>query len=178
MSLLIWSHFDISWNSDTAFSLFSLNHFFDFTGHEFVAITYHMPTACEVCTKPLWHVFKPPAAFECRRYVQNGYINKLPGNLFENNFFGWIFHFRCRNKVHKEHIDNNDLMVPCKLHHDPHSAREMLLLATSNEEQKSWVNRLSKRIQKSGYKANSLNNNNTGNDGNKISTRWSDRIWI
>lgn len=79
--------------------------------------------------------------------------------------------FRCRNKIHKEHVDNNDLMAPCKLHHDPHSAREMLLLATSNEDQKSWVNRLSKRIQKSGYKANSLNNNNTGIDGNKISSR-------
>ncbi|XP_055298419.1 rho-associated protein kinase 1 [Sitodiplosis mosellana] len=113
-----------------------------FKGHEFVPITYHMPTACEVCPRPLWHVFKPPAAYECKR---------------------------CRNKIHKEHVDNNDLMAPCKLHHDPHSAREMLLLATSNEDQKSWVNRLSKRIQKSGYKANSLNNNNT--DGNKISSR-------
>lgn len=37
-------------------------------GHEFVHITYHMPTACEVCPKPLWHMFKPPAAYECKRY--------------------------------------------------------------------------------------------------------------
>lgn len=28
-----------------------------------------MPTACEVCPKPLWHMFKPPAAYECKRYV-------------------------------------------------------------------------------------------------------------
>lgn len=82
-----------------------------------------------------------------------------------------LFH-RCRNKIHKEHVDNNDPLAPCKLHHDPHSAREMLLLASSNEDQKGWVNRLSKRIQKCGYKANSLSNSNsTGIDVNKISSR-------
>lgn len=36
-------------------------------GHEFVPLNYHMPTACEVCPRPLWHVFKPPAAYECKR---------------------------------------------------------------------------------------------------------------
>lgn len=36
-------------------------------GHEFLLISYHMPTNCEVCTKPLWHMFKPPPALECRR---------------------------------------------------------------------------------------------------------------
>uniref|UniRef100_A0A1I8Q3E3 Rho-associated protein kinase let-502 n=1 Tax=Stomoxys calcitrans TaxID=35570 RepID=A0A1I8Q3E3_STOCA len=112
-------------------------------GHEFVHITYHMPTACEVCPKPLWHMFKPPAAYECKR---------------------------CRNKIHKEHVDNNDPLAPCKLHHDPHSAREMLLLATTPDEQNLWVSRLSKRIQKCGYKANSSSNNNSNNsDGSKIS---------
>ncbi|XP_073833480.1 rho associated coiled-coil containing protein kinase isoform X3 [Musca autumnalis] len=112
-------------------------------GHEFVHITYHMPTACEVCPKPLWHMFKPPAAYECKR---------------------------CRNKIHKEHVDNNDPLAPCKLHHDPHSAREMLLLASTPDEQNLWVSRLSKRIQKCGYKANSSSNNNSNNsDGSKIS---------
>ncbi|XP_054086849.1 rho-associated protein kinase 1 isoform X1 [Zeugodacus cucurbitae] len=114
-----------------------------YKGHEFVHITYHMPTACEVCTKPLWHMFKPPAAYECKR---------------------------CRNKIHKEHVDNNDLLVPCKLHHDPHTAKEMLLLAGTPDEQHLWVTRLSKRIQKFGYKANSSSNNNSGGgDGSKIS---------
>ncbi|XP_037936362.1 rho-associated protein kinase 1 isoform X2 [Teleopsis dalmanni] len=116
-------------------------------GHEFVHINYHMPTACEVCPKPLWHMFKPPAAYECKR---------------------------CRNKIHKEHVDNNDPLAPCKLHHDPHSAREMLLLASTPEEQNAWVTRLSKRIQKSGYKANSSNNNSSG-DGSKISPSQSTR---
>lgn len=87
-----------------------------------------------------------------------------------------MFLFRCRNKIHKEHVDNNDPLAPCKLHHDPHSAREMLLLASTPDEQSSWVTRLSKRIQKCGYKANSSSNNNStttiGNDGSKISPRW------
>lgn len=117
-------------------------------GHEFVHITYHMPTACEVCPKPLWHMFKPPAAYECKR---------------------------CRNKIHKEHVDNNDPLAPCKLHHDPLSAREMLLLAVTPDEQHLWVTRLSKRIQKCGYKANSSTNNNCSGDGSKISPSQSTR---
>lgn len=36
-------------------------------GHEFLMISYHMPTTCEVCPKPLWHMFRPPPALECRR---------------------------------------------------------------------------------------------------------------
>ncbi|KRK06473.1 rho-associated protein kinase 1 isoform X4 [Drosophila yakuba] len=111
-------------------------------GHEFVHITYHMPTACEVCPKPLWHMFKPPAAYECKR---------------------------CRNKIHKEHVDKHDPLAPCKLNHDPRSARDMLLLAATPEEQSQWVARLLKRIQKSGYKPTSSNNNST--DGSKISPR-------
>lgn len=38
-----------------------------FKGHEFVQINFHMPTTCEVCPKPLWHVFRPPAAYDCKR---------------------------------------------------------------------------------------------------------------
>ena len=36
-------------------------------GHEFVAISFHMPASCELCTKPLWAPFRPPPAVECRR---------------------------------------------------------------------------------------------------------------
>lgn len=36
-------------------------------GHEFVAISFHMPASCEMCTKPLWAPFRPPPAVECRR---------------------------------------------------------------------------------------------------------------
>ncbi len=37
--------------------------------------------------------------------------------------------------------------------YDPTTAKEMLLMAPSVEEQQFWVSRLLKRIQKSGYKA-------------------------
>lgn len=52
----------------------------------------------------------------------------------------------------------------------------MLLLATSSDDQNRWVSRLSKRIQKCGYKANSNNNSSGGSlqsgpDGSKISPR-------
>ncbi|XP_059487935.1 rho-associated protein kinase 2 [Neocloeon triangulifer] len=98
-------------------------------GHEFLQISFHMPTNCEVCPKPLWHMFRPPPALECRR---------------------------CRIKVHKEHIEHKgEGVAPCKVHYDPNSAKELLVLASSNEDQKQWVTRLSKKIQKCGYKANS-----------------------
>ncbi|KAK7574295.1 hypothetical protein V9T40_011486 [Parthenolecanium corni] len=98
-------------------------------GHEFLQMFYHMPTTCEICPKPLWQMFRPPPALECRR---------------------------CRIKLHKEHIDRKeDVIAPCKLHYDPNFAKELLLLAPSVEDQKVWVQRLSKKIQKSGYKAKS-----------------------
>jgi len=46
-------------------------------GHEFVQISFHMPTNCEVCPKPLSNVFRPPPALECRsmlnhlKYISN-----------------------------------------------------------------------------------------------------------
>ena len=36
-------------------------------GHEFVAISYHMPASCDLCSKPLWAPFRPPPALECKR---------------------------------------------------------------------------------------------------------------
>ncbi|XP_046412963.1 rho-associated, coiled-coil containing protein kinase 2 isoform X1 [Neodiprion pinetum] len=114
-------------------------------GHEFISITYHMPTTCEVCTKPLWHMFRPPPAQECRR---------------------------CRIKVHKEHLEKKeDAIAPCKLHYDPNSARELLVLAGSPDDQKYWVTRLSRRIQKCGYKANS----HVDGTGQRVSPRESTR---
>ncbi|CAL8142817.1 unnamed protein product [Orchesella dallaii] len=94
-------------------------------GHELVAISFHMPTTCEVCPKPLWHMFRPPPALECRR---------------------------CRVKIHKEHY-GEEVMAPCKVQYDPNTAKELLLLAPHEDEQKQWVSRLSKKIQKGGYKA-------------------------
>lgn len=44
-------------------------------GHELVAISFHMPTPCEACSKPLWHMFRPPPALECRRCRIKGIYN-------------------------------------------------------------------------------------------------------
>uniref|UniRef100_A0A672T0L2 non-specific serine/threonine protein kinase n=1 Tax=Sinocyclocheilus grahami TaxID=75366 RepID=A0A672T0L2_SINGR len=91
-------------------------------GHEFIPTLYHFPSNCEACSKPLWHVFKPPPALECRR---------------------------CHVKCHKDHLDKKeDVITPCKVNYDVTSARDMLLLALSQDEQKKWIGHLGKKIPK------------------------------
>ncbi|KAI4803853.1 hypothetical protein KUCAC02_025501 [Chaenocephalus aceratus] len=91
-------------------------------GHEFIPTLYHFPTNCEACTKPLWNMFKPPPALECRR---------------------------CHIKCHKDHMDKKEeIIAPCKVHCDVSSAKNMLLLALTQEEQQKWVSRLVKKIPK------------------------------
>lgn len=95
-------------------------------------ISFHMPASCDGCTKQLWAPFRPPPAVECRR---------------------------CRAKFHREHVVSNNQpgsgegIPPCKINYDPTTAKDMLLMAPSPEEQQVWVSRLLKKIQKSGYKA-------------------------
>ncbi|XP_077408681.1 rho-associated protein kinase 2-like isoform X1 [Vanacampus margaritifer] len=89
-------------------------------GHEFILTLYHFPSSCEACTRPLWHVFKPPPALECRR---------------------------CHTKCHKDHLDRmEEVIVPCKVNYDMSTAKELLLLTGSREEQQRWVSHLLKRI--------------------------------
>ncbi|KAL7984368.1 hypothetical protein Chor_002938, partial [Crotalus horridus] len=96
--------------------------FLNHKGHEFVPTLYHFPANCEACAKPLWHVFKPPPAVECRR---------------------------CHVKCHKDHLDKKEeLIAPCKVSYDVTSARDMLLLASCQEDQKKWVSHLIKKIPK------------------------------
>uniref|UniRef100_A0A8C5B3N6 non-specific serine/threonine protein kinase n=1 Tax=Gadus morhua TaxID=8049 RepID=A0A8C5B3N6_GADMO len=91
-------------------------------GHEFIPTLYHFPSNCEACPKPLWHVFKPPQALECRR---------------------------CHVKCHKDHLDKKeDVIAPCKVNYDVTSARDMLLLALTQDEQKKWIGHLGKKIPK------------------------------
>eukprot|EP00794_Sanderia_malayensis_P004834 gene4834-5466_t len=90
----------------------------DYLGHQFYVMHYHMPTNCEVCPKPLWNMFKPPTALECRR---------------------------CHIKCHKDHVDREeDCISTCKV--DLTTAKELLVLATTPEEQKQWVTSLSHKI--------------------------------
>uniref|UniRef100_A0A671LKN9 Rho-associated protein kinase 2 n=1 Tax=Sinocyclocheilus anshuiensis TaxID=1608454 RepID=A0A671LKN9_9TELE len=91
-------------------------------GHEFIPTLYHFPTNCEACTKPLWNMFKPPPALECRR---------------------------CHIKCHKDHMDKKEeVIAPCKVNYDVSTAKNLLLLALSQEEQQKWVSRLVKKIPK------------------------------
>nr|XP_025034995.1 rho-associated protein kinase 2 isoform X1 [Pelodiscus sinensis] len=91
-------------------------------GHEFIPTLYHFPTNCEACMKPLWHMFKPPPALECRR---------------------------CHIKCHKDHMDKKEeIIAPCKVYYDISTAKNLLLLANSMEEQQKWVSRLVKKIPK------------------------------
>ncbi|KAK2896873.1 hypothetical protein Q8A67_011361 [Cirrhinus molitorella] len=91
-------------------------------GHEFIPTLYHFPTNCEACTKPLWNMFKPPPALECRR---------------------------CHIKCHKDHMDKKEeIIAPCRVNYDVSTAKNLLLLATSQEDQQKWVSRLMKKIPK------------------------------
>ncbi|CAB1439868.1 unnamed protein product [Pleuronectes platessa] len=106
-------------------------------GHEFIPTLYHFPTNCEACTKPLWNMFKPPPALECRR---------------------------CHIKCHKDHMDKKEeIIAPCKgriytqiifekipllSNYDVSTAKNLLLLAVTQEEQQKWVSRLVKKIPK------------------------------
>ncbi|CAN9507867.1 unnamed protein product [Ophioblennius macclurei] len=93
-----------------------LNH----KGHEFIVTLYHFPSGCEFCTRPLWHMFKPPPALECRR---------------------------CHTKCHKDHLDRKEEgITPCKVNYDMSTAKDLLLLTGSPEEQQRWVSHLLKRI--------------------------------
>ncbi|XP_076872446.1 rho-associated protein kinase 2-like isoform X2 [Brachyhypopomus gauderio] len=89
-------------------------------GHELVPTLYHFPSSCEACARPLWNVFKPPPALECRR---------------------------CHVKCHKDHLDRREeVLAPCRVNYDLSTAKELLLLASSTVEQQRWVGRLLKRI--------------------------------
>lgn len=92
----------------------------DYMGHQFIPMHYHMPTNCDSCSKPLWHMFKPPAAVECRR---------------------------CHMKCHKDHVDREEACITtCNLNMALISAKELLVLAQTADEQKQWVLYLSKKI--------------------------------
>ncbi|CAG0881848.1 unnamed protein product [Darwinula stevensoni] len=107
-------------------------------GHELVQISFHYPTPCEACAKPMWHMFRPPPALECRR---------------------------CRVKLHKEHLDKKEeVLAPCKVNYDSNTAKELLLMATSVEETQQWVSKLEKKVQKGGFKANKESRDRSGSD--------------
>ncbi|XP_052256843.1 rho-associated protein kinase 2-like [Dreissena polymorpha] len=97
----------------------------DHKGHEFIDLHFRTPTTCDSCNKPMWHMLHPPNAMECRR---------------------------CHFRVHKDHFDKKEEFVGyCKVNFDQNiQAKELLLLADTSEDQKTWVMHLSKKISKKG----------------------------
>ncbi|KRY36697.1 putative protein kinase domain protein [Trichinella spiralis] len=90
-------------------------------GHDFIAISFHSPTSCDICSKQLWNVLKPPPALECKR---------------------------CHVKIHKDHLEKHDRDVaPCRVNYDPMLARDLLLMVSSADECKVWVNRIRKCME-------------------------------
>ncbi|KAI3364237.1 hypothetical protein L3Q82_011039 [Scortum barcoo] len=95
-------------------------------GHEFILTLYHFPSSCEACTRPLWHVFKPPPALECHRFTVTPRSTKTT----------WT-------KRRKLLCPANVSML---INYDMSTAKELLLLTNSQEEQQRWVSHLLKRI--------------------------------
>ncbi len=63
-------------------------------------------------------------------------------------------------KIHKEHLDNarankqgEKQIAPCKVYYDANAAKELLLLASSIENQQQWISCLRKKIEQGGYAA-------------------------
>ncbi|KAJ8033656.1 Rho-associated protein kinase 2 [Holothuria leucospilota] len=92
-----------------------------YKNHEFVVVHFHMPTSCESCNKSLGALVRPPPSLECRL---------------------------CHLKVHKEHHDKNEeFCPPCKVNIDINTAKDMLLMAPSAEEQQKWIAHLANQIR-------------------------------
>ncbi|CAF4771522.1 unnamed protein product, partial [Rotaria sp. Silwood1] len=95
----------------------------EYKGHSFVVVAYRMPTQCETCNRPCYNVFSPPPCLECTR---------------------------CHVRCHKQHYDDREeFMLPCRVN-DKLSVKELLVMCASENEQKQWITKLSKKIPKRG----------------------------
>lgn len=83
--------------------------------HCLVNIQYHMPATCDVCGKGLWGFIKSSYAMECKNC-----------------------HFKC----HREHAQEPKSIPLCRDYENRRMAKEILLMACSPQEQKSWIDML------------------------------------
>lgn len=104
-------------------------------GHHFVIVTYRMRTECEVCNQPCYHLISPPPCLQCTR---------------------------CRVRCHKQHYDDKEFIQPCRgrlpeepngaqssaslLVFDASTAKELLVMCSSENEQKRWIATLSPKV--------------------------------
>lgn len=75
-------------------------------------------------------------------------------------------------KIHAEHINEGEGVAACKLHAD--RARELLLLAPAAPDQRRWVARLARRVQRYGYRAA----HHPNHDLTKLSPRYRSPVYI
>ncbi|CAF1430443.1 unnamed protein product [Adineta ricciae] len=87
-------------------------------GHHFVIVTYRMRTECEVCNHPCYNLLSPPPCLQCTQ---------------------------CRVRCHKQHYDDGDFIQPCRVY-DTSTAKELLVMCSSENEQKRWIAKLSAKI--------------------------------
>uniref|UniRef100_A0A5F8G2A2 Rho-associated protein kinase 1 n=1 Tax=Monodelphis domestica TaxID=13616 RepID=A0A5F8G2A2_MONDO len=98
---------------------------------------------------------------ECRKDLEMEPVQQAEKTNFQNHkgheFIPTLYHFpanceACAKPLwhcHRDHLDKKeDLISPCKVSYDVTSARDMLLLACSQDEQKKWVTHLVKKIPK------------------------------
>ncbi|CAF3786859.1 unnamed protein product [Rotaria sp. Silwood1] len=90
----------------------------EYKGHNFVVVTYRMRTECEVCNHPCYNLISPPPCLQCTR---------------------------CRVRCHKQHYDDGEFIQPCRVY-DTLTVKELLVMCTSEKEQKQWITKLSKKI--------------------------------
>lgn len=96
-----------------------------YKGHDFMPITFRMPTTCDSCNKAVWHVIHPPPALECTR---------------------------CHLKVHRDHYTREEEFIgSCKVNSNSQEVKELIVLANTNDEQKQWVQKLSHQVGKRGF---------------------------
>ncbi|KAE9554409.1 hypothetical protein FO519_002401 [Halicephalobus sp. NKZ332] len=84
--------------------------------HDFVEVSYHMPTNCDLCKRQMNGLFRAVSALECRK---------------------------CHQKYHREHLDKNEI-PPCKCAFE--SASELYIMTDSEDHAKSYYQTLNTLI--------------------------------
>ncbi|KHJ44100.1 phorbol esters/diacylglycerol binding domain protein [Trichuris suis] len=115
-------------------------------GHDFIAISFHSPTSCDICSKQLWNVLKPPPALECKSTTID----------------------RCHVKIHKDHLEKHDKDVaPCRVNYDPMLARDLLVMVSSADDCKVWVSRLRRCLENCRKSSDAKTSRSSGSSSHK-----------
>uniref|UniRef100_A0A914Z121 Phorbol-ester/DAG-type domain-containing protein n=1 Tax=Panagrolaimus superbus TaxID=310955 RepID=A0A914Z121_9BILA len=84
--------------------------------HDFIEVSYHTSTSCDLCKRSMSSIFRNLVAYECKR---------------------------CHQKYHKEHVEKNEV-PPCKCKYE--SISKLYVMTEREDEAKVWFNNLTKLI--------------------------------